>query len=289
MEEKTLLKLLVSREKAEQKIQERIDKGQQLHDRQIDSEDKLEVAGKEANNWSIYNSDLLATLFANFSAENQYQNFFYPRFSDRGRWEHADGLGEYHILEFDWKVGEYREDMTDSIKSLESIRDRLELFGEPDPPERTFGDKIFIVHGHNEAAKHKIARFITDLDLSATILDEQPSRGQTIIDKFEEHADEAGFAIVLLTADDVGGPKGEKDELKPRARQNVILELGYFLCGLGRDRVRILYEEDVELPSDIYGISYVPMDERGAWKLDLAQEMASVGITVDMNKLLPNR
>ena len=153
----------------------------------------------------------------------------------------------------------------------------------------TFGDKIFIVHGHDEAAKHKIARFITDLGLSPIILEEQSSRGQTIIDKFEEHADEAGFAIVLLTADDVGAPKDKTDQLKPRGRQNVILELGYFLCGLGRDRVRILYEEDVELPSDIHGISYVPMDEHGAWKMKLTQEMASVGIPIDMNKLLTNK
>ena len=68
----------------------------------------------------------------------------------------------------------------------------------------------------------------------------------------------------MLTADDVGAPKDKTDQLKPRGRQNVILELGYFLCGLGRDRVRILYEEDVELPSDIHGISYVLMDKRGA-------------------------
>ena len=158
--------------------------------------------------------------------------------------------------------------------------------GVSDNCPHTFGDKIFIVHGHDEAAKHKIARFIENLDLTAIILDEQSSRGQTIIDKFEEYADEAGFAIVLLTADDVGAPKDKTEALKPRARQNVILELGYFLRGLGRDRVRILYEENVELPSDIYGISYVQMDKRGAWKMELAQEIASVGITVDMNKLL---
>ena len=161
--------------------------------------------------------------------------------------------------------------------------------GVSDNCPHTFGNKIFIVHGHDEAAKHKIARFITDLDLSATILDEPPSMGQTIIDKFEEHADEAGFAIVLLTADDVGAPKNKKDELKLRARQNVILELGYFLRGLGRDRVCILYEEDVELPSDIHGISYVQMDKRGAWKLELAREIASVGVAINMNKLLRNR
>ena len=163
MEDKTLPKLLVSMEVAERKIQERINKGQTFLNRQIDSEDELEISGKEANNWSRYNSDLLTTLFANFSVENQYQDFFYPRLSDRDRWEHADGLGEYHILKLDWKVGEYRDDMTDSIKSLEGIRDRLELFDELDPPERTFGDKIFIVHGHDEVAKHKIASSASSL------------------------------------------------------------------------------------------------------------------------------
>jgi hypothetical protein len=287
MEEKTLPKLLVNMEVAERKIQERINKGQTFLNRQIDSEDELEISGKEANNWSRYNIDLLIGLFDDLSLKDEYQNFHYSKLT----FDEIDGMDAmgWGVPDLDYLVVEYKRDMVGSIKSLEGIRDRLELFSELDPPERTFGDKIFIVHGHDETAKHKIARFISDLDLSATILDEQPSRGQTIIDKFEEHANEAGFAIVLLTADDVGAPKNKKDEPKPRARQNVIMELGYFLCGLGRDRVRILYEEGVELPSDIHGIIYVQMDERGAWKLELAQEMASIGMTVDMNKLLPNR
>ena len=287
MEEKTLPKLLVSMEVAERKIQERINEGQTFLNRRIVSEDELEIAGKEANNWSKYNTDLLIKLFDNLSLQDEYENFHYAKLT----FEEMDGMSAmgWSIPDLNGLVSEYKSDMVNSIKSLEGIRDRLELFDESDTPERTFGDKIFVVHGHDEAAKHKIARFITDLDLTATVLDEQPSRGQTIIDKFEEHAEEAGFAIVLLTADDICTPKNKKDESKPRARQNVILELGYFLCGLGRERVRILYEESVELPSDIYGISYVPMDERGAWRLDLAREMVSVGMMVDMNKLLPNR
>ena len=287
MEEKTLPKLLVNMEVAEKKIQERINKGQTFLNRQIDSEDELEISGKEANNWSRYNIDLLIRLFDDLSLKDEYQNFYYSKLT----FDEIDGMAAmgWGVPDLDYLVVEYKRDMVGSIKSLEGIRDRLELFSEFDPPERTFGDKIFIVHGHDETAKHKLDRFIENLDLTATILEEQPSKGQTIIDKFEEHADEAGFAIVLLTADDVGAPEDRTDESKPRARQNVILELGYFLRGLGRDRVRILYEEGVELPSDIYGISYVPMDRHGAWRLELAQEMASVGITVDMNKLLPNR
>ena len=285
--EKTLPKLLVSVEVAKRKIQERINKGQTFLNRRIDSEDELEIAGKEANNWSRYNIDLLIRLFDNLSLRDEYEDFHYAKLT----FDEVDSMSAmgWGIPDLNGLISEYKSDMVGSIKSLEGIRDRLELFHEPEPLTRTFGEEIFIVHGHDETAKHEIARFVTALDLTATILAEQPSKGQTIIDKFEEHADEAGFAIVLLTADDVGAPKDSTNKLKPRARQNVILELGYFLRGLGRDRVRILYEQGVELPSDIYGIIYVQMDKRGAWKLELAQEMASVGMTVDMNKLLPNR
>ncbi len=183
-----------------------------------------------------------------------------------------------------------QEDIEDSIYGLKSIGSRLELFDEPsDTPIGTHpgacGDHIFIVYGHDEAAKQSIARFVERLELNATILDEQPSRGQTIIDKFEENADKAGFAIVLLTPDDVGAQKNKKNELKPRARQNVILELGYFLGGLGRERVCVLYKKGVELPSDIGGIVYVSMNNPDEWQLKLATEMQQAGLPIDLNKL----
>ncbi|MCE2432496.1 MAG: nucleotide-binding protein [Candidatus Latescibacteria bacterium] len=158
--------------------------------------------------------------------------------------------------------------------------------GFSDNPTRTFGDYVFIVHGHDEAAKHAIARFVEKFNLKATILDEPASKGQTIIDKFEEHADRAGFAIVLLTPDDVGAPKDKQGKLKDRARQNVILELGYFLCGLGRERVCVLYKKGVELPSDIQGIVYVPMNNPNEWQLKLATEMKQAGLPIDLNKLV---
>ena len=275
MKEKTLPKLLISREEAEKQIQERIDKGQQLHDMPIRSQTELDKAEAEFKKWSKYNRKLLLKLFDNSSIADEYWSLPFAG------WTNAT-LND--------KVGWYQRDVSYEVTNLEGICEQLELYSElSDTHPRTFGDKVFIVHGHNEATKHEIARFVTGLGLTAIILDEQPSKGRTIINKFKEHANEVGFAIVLLTADDVGAPKGQADEPEPRARQNVILELGYFLCGLGSDRVCILCEEGVELPSDIYGIVYVPMDKDGAWKLKLAQEMASVGITIDMNKLLPNR
>ena len=146
--------------------------------------------------------------------------------------------------------------------------------------------KVFTVHGHDEVAKYAVARFIERLDLEAIILDEQSGGLQAIIDKFEEQAADIVFAIILLTPDDVGAAKAEKDVLQPRARQNVILELGYFIAKLERNQICLLYKEGVELPSDIRGLVYVLMDDHDGWQLKLAREMKYANLPIDANKLL---
>jgi predicted nucleotide-binding protein len=144
-------------------------------------------------------------------------------------------------------------------------------------------DKVFIVHGHDSGLLQNVARYISSFDIEPIILQEQTGNGQTIIEKLEKNSD-VNFAIVLLTPDDIGSIVSEKD-LKPRARQNVILELGYFFGKLGRANVRALYDERVELPSDIIGIEYIKIDNSNGWKLKLAKEMKQCGLKIDMNKL----
>ena len=146
--------------------------------------------------------------------------------------------------------------------------------------------KVFIVHGHDEGAKEAVARFVERLDLDAVVLDERSGGLQAIIDKFEEQAEDIVFAIILLTPDDVGAAKAEKNELQPRARQNVILELGYFIGKLNRNQICLLYKGGVELPSDIRGMSYVFMDDYDGWQLKLGREMKSAKLPIDANKLL---
>jgi len=107
--------------------------------------------------------------------------------------------------------------------------------------------------------------------------------GLTIIEKFEKHASIHAFAVVVATADDVGGVRSE--ELNPRARQNVIFEAGFFVGTLGRDQVVILHAEGVELPSDLSGIIYIPLDLANAWRTKLGKEMRAAGINVDLNQL----
>ena len=141
---------------------------------------------------------------------------------------------------------------------------------------------VFIIHGRDEGTKETVARFISQIQLNPIILHEQPNQGQTIIEKFEQHA-EVAFAIALLTPDDTGGLSGEEQSHKPRARQNVIFEFGYFMGKLGRSRVCALKKKNVETPSDYDGVLYIPFDESGAWKMELVKELKKARFDVDAN------
>ena len=142
---------------------------------------------------------------------------------------------------------------------------------------------IFIVHGRDEGAKNIVARFLEKLDLKPVILAEMPAKGRTIIEKFEHHA-QVGYAIVLLTPDDAGSLQGDENDPKPRARQNVIFELGFFIGRLGRERVCALTKGDVEIPSDYAGIEYIPFNDADDWQLRLIRELKSGGFKIDANR-----
>ena len=145
---------------------------------------------------------------------------------------------------------------------------------------------VFIVHGHDSAAKQEMARFLENVGFKAIILHEQPDAGKTIIEKIEANTD-VSFAVVLYTECDLGRAKNDSpSQEKFRARQNVVFEHGYLIAKLGRDRVCALVKGDVETPGDISGVVYTKMDSGGAWKLQLVKNMRAVGIAVDANKLL---
>ena len=135
--------------------------------------------------------------------------------------------------------------------------------------------------------KQTVARFLEKLGLDVVILHEQPNEGKTIIEKLETHSSDVaiGYAVVLLTPDDVGKLASDEGVTSPRARQNVILELGYFIGKLGRARVCALHSGGVETPSDYHGVIYIPLDEAGGWKLKLATELEAADFKIDRSKL----
>ncbi len=155
--------------------------------------------------------------------------------------------------------------------------------------EQPLSNKIFVVHGHDTEMREAIARTLMKLGLEPIILDEQTDRGKTIIEKFFDHANDASFAIVLLSPDDLAySAKTGPSTTKLRARQNAILELGFFLGKLGRDHVLTLYRdvENFEIPSDYSGVLFKQYDgANGTWRLKLTKELKDLKYDVDANKL----
>ena len=183
----------------------------------------------------------------------------------------------------------YTTDITKSIfKECQSLLEEATTKSEAPTAEKPKApmdkSKVFIVHGHDNAAKEAVARFIEKIGLEAIILHEQASSGNTIIEKIEANSN-VGFAIVLYTPCDVGASKGEQDRPKPRARQNVIFEHGYLIGKIGRKNVCHLFKSGVETPSDIEGLVYAPMDAGDGWKYTVAKEMRACGYDIDLNKI----
>lgn len=118
------------------------------------------------------------------------------------------------------------------------------------------GSKIFVVHGHDRDARDQLELVLHRLGLDPFILQNNDGGGKTIIEALEKNIyQEAAFGIVLLTPDDFGYGKAETEaDRKPRARQNVILEMGMVMAALGRDRMAILQKGVLERPSDTDGI-----------------------------------
>ena len=186
--------------------------------------------------------------------------------------------------------GFFRDGRTKSIALLnaavETLEEELPSTAPaltPTSKEHASNRKVFVVHGHDEGAREIVARFLMNAEFTPIILHEQANQGRTVIEKIVEHGD-VGFAVVLLTPDDMGAAKGQTNQA--RARQNVLLELGYFIGRLGRERVCALKKGDLELPSDFGGVVYEAMDAGNGWKLALGRELKAAGYAFSFDKAL---
>lgn len=144
--------------------------------------------------------------------------------------------------------GFYQPSLTRAVENVNEM-----LYGKhddkiEDPTEKT----IFVVHGHDQI-RYQLSHWLTQQKLGYFFLDDKSDESMTIIQKLEQYAPSAKFVIVLMTADDLGRSKTEID-LKPRARQNVILELGYFIARIGRKKVHVAAHSNIDIPSDWSGV-----------------------------------
>jgi predicted nucleotide-binding protein len=121
--------------------------------------------------------------------------------------------------------------------------------------------RSFIVHGHDHKSLFELKDYIQNtLKLGEpVVLRQMPGLGKTLIEKFEREAEAVELVFVLLTPDDKVAALTDPDDEKRRARQNVILELGFFLGRLGREsgKILLLHKGPTEIPSDIIGVEYI--------------------------------
>lgn len=266
--EKSKSVLIKSRSEVEKTINNYIDKGNNI----------LRYFNKDNfNSWRSYMSEFLKQAFDN--PDNEYRKSFV----EAGVPIMYTNLTDFHQVAVD--------ELNAKILNLSNLKQKLELIPcevkeDMNTVIKCDSKRIFIVHGHDTALKVTVARILEKLDLEPVILHEQKNNGKTIIEKFESNADNCGFAVILLTADDWGYPEEKKDDSKRhRARQNVVFEMGFFMGKLGRDRVFLLLDNDVEKPGDLDGIIYHPTDNE-TWKYDLVKELKSSGYDVDANKII---
>ena len=228
--------LVESRESAHQKIQERIEIGEQLRNHQIGSEEEYEKAEWDFINWSKYNIILLSKLFDSSSIAHQYKDVQDP-----------DSSSGY--LSLDGRIYCHRKDLKDKIYFLADILDQLDLFGElSDPHPRSsgsIGTNIFIGHGHSSNWR-ELNDFISEgLKLPYDEFNRVPVAGVTNVARLATMLNQARIAFLVMTAEDeqAGGAL--------RARENVVHEAGLFQGKLGFEKAIILLEEGCEEFSNI--------------------------------------
>lgn len=264
--------------------------GEDLAGRDLQNGRELQSAESDYRKWTDFNDELLRRSFSSEEYATKYR---------------AAGVMGISVISrnpsFHREVTDFRDKVTRRVDQLSSLLERLDLIDESPQIERQeragavqleksdMSRKVFVVHGQDDEAKAIVSLFLTKCDLEPIVLHDQPNGGRTIIEKFEREAD-VGFAVILLTPDDIGGLKsgeeGAQTNLKPRARQNVILELGYFTGKLGRSRVAALKKGDLELPSDISGVVWTAFGGDEAWKVALARELRAAGYEFDVAKAL---
>ncbi len=254
-------------EKADDLIDKQLNYGDTLLNLKIKNIQQWKSTEKKFKAWNSENYELLKSIFKNNRVAKDY--------SSTG-WS----IGRIFIsdLKLSEKTAKLFSDIKEKLDKLSSIKLSLGIFKiKTETGERDNSKKLFFVHGTNCSTKSEVINFITQLGLDAIILQEFIAGGKTLIDEILTRS-EVKFAIVLLTPDNVGGIQPEN--LKFRADQNVILELGIFVGLLGRENVCGLYTSDLQLPEDYHGFEYIQIDKQNKWQEQVVKELQNAGFEI---------
>lgn len=270
----------VSKQKALELLQKRIDELDSLPQRTIKNDDLSEF-----NKWKLSAKATIENIFF----DTKYLDFEKIRYiimslnyiSDSQKIEaHNNGLKKAKgmIESFIKEIEEFWED-----ENIVEVKQPKLIIEQPilKQIKKEKSKDIFIVHGHDDGLVAKVQLFLQKLSLNGIVLHEQANLGKVILEKLE-HYTNVDFAIVLYTPCDLGKAKND-EELKARARQNVVFEHGYLIGKLGRENVAFLVDGNIETPGDISGAVYSSITNH--WQFDILKELKAVGYDVNANDL----
>lgn len=205
---------------------------------------------------------------------------FVGRLTERSRYSWLKRPSGYYYLKPN--DSEFIED--NNISADEFFDEVFKIIDAIDGNGTKYSRRIFVIHGRDYYKRDKLVKILKKMDFEPIVLEQEPSRGLTIVEKLEQNLNNVGFSFVIYTPDDVGKIIGGIEE--PRARQNVIFEHGLLIGVLGRDRVCALICGDVKMPSDLQGLIYEKINEIDREAVVVAHILTNAGYIVDMGKLI---
>ena len=278
-----ITELIISPTELDKELTLRLRIGSNLFNQKVTSSQEFSKLKRDYSDWNDYNSEYLKGIF------NIPNNEYKTKYDTIGKF-----IGLYDLtVTIDVELINFKKLLFGKIDTLKKLKakskllrtsmknKKVELLNKI-PNNKT---EVFIVHGHDEAAQSKTARFIEKIGFKPIILNEQTSSSKTIIEKIEAYSN-VGFGIILYTPCDIGAKNENNPNYKNRARQNVIFEHGFLMGKIGRENICALVKDEIETPNDLSGIVYTKMDSENAWQIKLARELKKSGYEFDLNKLI---
>jgi predicted nucleotide-binding protein len=265
-------------------LTEQIRCGQQLGLGCIERPEQLAQQRRIYTTWCAITADILRSIY---SHDGPCQDFLQeePAGAGGGPWSGTQTLAA--------EAAAYRVQVERKIGKLEALVRRIGELGveaaeDAQKKSAAISRRVLIVHGQDAGLQEQVVRLLTLVGLEPLVLHDQATQGRFVLQAFDGQTD-MGFAVVVLTPDDVGASAlryGKDKQVAPRAEQNVVFELGFLVAKLKPSRVLVLHKPGVEVPGDCLGVLCVPADGFGGWRMRLAKELRGAGYAIDLDKLV---
>jgi len=257
-------KLAIPYHEAAEEIREMIEKGRVLQNADFEFEKDLEHSKIEYYSWTKKNEEHLLRIFATDYEAKKYK-------------EHFTLILKRKTYLSDM-VKDYRELLASKVKHLEAIVNRLNIVTDIDfdiHSDEVFefttdASTVLVVHG-SKKIRDSVVKVLKENKMEEIILKDK----KTIVDDLKQH-ENASHAIFIVSNEDVGAPKTKKNNLKPRAGQDVILELGYIMGKIGSEKLTVLHEKNLELPTGLKEVSSLKLTGK-SWQKKLGTELQKIG------------